>query len=66
MRIRALKAKLFLLMTLAGGVAFQAAGCTALTGDQLVQQLNAGTQTFLNSIFTQWVSVRIDGLLDVD
>ena len=34
MRIRPLKAKLFLLMTLAGGVAFQATGCSVLTGYQ--------------------------------
>ena len=66
MKNRYLLTKLFAIGTLLSGVAFQTTGCNVLSGDQFVQQINVGAQTFINSLFAQWISTRIDGLLDVD
>ncbi len=66
MKHRSIMTKLFALMAVLSGMTFQAAGCDALGGDQLAGQANAGAQTFLNSLFSQWAGTKIKGLLDVD
>ena len=66
MKSRYLLTKLIAIGTMLSGLAFQTTGCNVLSGDQFAQQINAGAQTFLNSLFNQWISARIDGLLHVD
>ena len=62
---RRLWTKLLVVASITCATTFQAAGCSALSNDQLVTSINASAQGFLNSIFAQMLDGRIDGLLHV-
>ncbi|MCG3138573.1 MAG: hypothetical protein HJJLKODD_02438 [Phycisphaerae bacterium] len=58
--------RLMTLAALLGGWCFQATGCNALSDAGFIQMVNAGTQQYINSIFTQFVTQSIDGLFNVN
>lgn len=53
------------LAVLLSGTMFQSGGCNALTEEQFTVAVNGATQAFLNSLFRQWIDIRLDGLLNV-